>query len=237
DKTFVKLSQNGIERWFEWTKDQEGALLKETLTVTQQANGQTLYNGEPKENRRFYQVGHMSKIVVNGQEVQQTGPVGPFEFLSTLQESEIVRFMQVKFGDGADQVSLYYQEPTTGESFMLPGLKYKIGRDANLWSKLDFISLMLALFLGTAALPHILIRYYTVKTPRDARKSTILAIAAIGGFYILTLFMGLGAAVNGVLDVESSNMSAPLLARAFGAVLFSVISAVAFATVLGTVAG
>lgn len=237
DKTFVKLTQNGVERWFDWAKDQNGSSLKETLTVTQQANGQALYNGEPKENRRFYQVGHMSKIVVNGQEVQKTGPVGPFEFLSTLQESEIVRFKQVKFADGSNQVSLYYQEPTTGQSFMLPGLKYKIGRDANLWSKLDFISLMLALFLGTAALPHILIRYYTVKTPRDARKSTILAIAAIGGFYILTLFMGLGAAVNGVLDVESSNMAAPLLARAFGAVLFSIISAVAFATVLGTVAG
>ncbi|NGM65301.1 cation acetate symporter [Sphingobacterium sp. SGR-19] len=237
DKTFVKLTQNGVERWFDWTKDQNGSSLKETLTVTQQANGQALYNGEPKENRRFYQVGHMSKIVVNGQEVQKTGPVGPFEFLSTLQESEIVRFKQVKFADGSNQVSLYYQEPTTGQSFMLPGLKYKIGRDANLWSKLDFMSLMLALFLGTAALPHILIRYYTVKTPRDARKSTILAIAAIGGFYILTLFMGLGAAVNGVLDVESSNMAAPLLARAFGAVLFSIISAVAFATVLGTVAG
>jgi len=134
-------------------------------------------------------------------------------------------------------VALYYPEITAGETFMLPGLKYKLGRDANLWSKLDFISLMLALFLGTAALPHILIRYYTVKTPRDARKSTILAIAAIGGFYLLTLFMGLGAAVNGVLDVESSNMAAPLLARAFGAALFSIISAVAFATVLGTVAG
>src|SRR5690606_10556068 len=105
------------------------------------------------------------------------------------------------------------------------------------WSKMDFISLMLALFLGTAALPHILIRYYTVRTPRDARKSTILAIAAIGGFYLLTLFMGLGAAVNGVMDVESINMSASLLARAFGVVLFSVICAVAFATVLGTVAG
>jgi cation/acetate symporter len=134
-------------------------------------------------------------------------------------------------------VALYYPQPTLGESFLLPGLRYKIGRDADIWSKLDFISLMLALFLGTAALPHILIRYYTVRTPRDARKSTILAIAAIGGFYLLTLFMGLGAAVNGVLDVESSNMAAPLLARAFGAVLFSVISAVAFATVLGTVAG
>lgn len=237
EKTFVKLSQNGVERWFDWTDDNGKKVLKETLTVTQQSGGQTLYNGEPKENRRFYQVGHMSKIVVNGQEVDKTGPLGPFEFLSTLKDSEIVRFLQVKFSDGTDQVSLYYPQPTLGEEFMLPGLRYKIGRDASLWSKLDFVSLMLALFLGTAALPHILIRYYTVKTPRDARKSTILAIAAIGGFYLLTLFMGLGAAVNGVLDLESSNMAAPLLARAFGAVLFSIISAVAFATVLGTVAG
>lgn len=237
EKTFVKLSQNGVERWFDLAQENSGHVLKEALSVTQQEGEQTLYNGEPKENGRFYQVGHMSKIVVNGEEVSQTGSVGPFEFLSTLQDSEIVRFLQVKFSDGTDQVSVYYQQPTAGESFMLPGLKYKIGRDANLWSKLDFISLMLALFLGTAALPHILIRYYTVRTPRDARKSTILAIAAIGGFYVLTLFMGLGSAVNGVLDVESSNMAAPLLARAFGAALFSIISAVAFATVLGTVAG
>src|SRR5690606_10377889 len=102
----------------------------------------------------------------------------------------IVCFLQVKFPDGNDEVSLYYQQPTAGASIMLPGLKYKIGRDATLWSKLDFISLILALFLGTAALPHILIRYYTVKTPRDARKSTILAIAAIGGFYILRFLWG-----------------------------------------------
>src|SRR5690606_29606461 len=237
DKTFVKLSQNGVERWFNWTQDNDTHVLKEALSVTQQAGGQTLYNGEPKENRRVYQGGHMSKIVVNGEEVDKTGALGPFEYLSTLQDSEIIRFLQVKFSDGTDQVSVYYQQPTAGESFLLPGLKYKIGRDANLWSKMDFISLMLALFLGTAALPHILIRYYTVRTPRDARKSTILAIAAIGGFYVLTLFMGLGSAVNGVLDVESSNMAAPLLARAFGAALFSIISAVAFATVLGTVAG
>lgn len=237
DKTFVKLSQNGVERWFDLVQDGNGQLLKEALSITEKANGQTLYNGEDREAGNFYQVGLMSKIIVNGQEVDETGPLGPFQFLSTVRESEIVRFLQLRFFDGSDQVSVYYQEPTPGEAFMLPGLKYKIGRDATLWSKLDFISLMLALFLGTAALPHILIRYYTVRTPRDARKSTILAIAAIGGFYLLTLYMGLGAAVNGVLDVESSNMAAPLLAKAFGAVLFSVISAVAFATVLGTVAG
>lgn len=236
-KTFVKLGQNGVERWFDWTAQNGNNLLKETLTITEKADGTVLYNGETKENRKFYQVGHLSKIIVNGEEVSETGPLNPFQFLASLKDSEIVRFLQVKLTDGNDQVSVYYPEVTAGATFMLPGLKYKIGSGADLWSKMDFVSLMLALFLGTAALPHILIRYYTVKTPRDARKSTILAIAAIGGFYILTLFIGLGAGVNGVMDVESSNMAAPLLARAFGAVLFSIISAVAFATVLGTVAG
>ena len=236
-KTFVKLNKNGIERWFYLTEKDGKPSLKETLTIVQKANGEKLYNGETKDKRKFYQVGHLSKIIVNGKEVEKTGAVGPFEFLSTIKESDVVRFLQTKLTDGTDQVAIYYPEVTAGAKFMLPGLKYKIGTDASLWSKLDFVSLMLALFLGTAALPHILIRYYTVKTPRDARKSTILAIAAIGGFYILTLFIGLGAGVNGVMDVESSNMAAPLLAKAFGAVLFSVISAVAFATVLGTVAG
>jgi cation/acetate symporter len=103
--------------------------------------------------------------------------------------------------------------------------------------KLDFVSLMIALFFGTAALPHILIRYYTVPSPVAARKSTIVAIGAIGLFYILTLYMGLGAMTNGVIDLTNDNMSAPLLARSFGMILFAIISAIAFATVLGTVSG
>src|SRR5690606_18109775 len=143
----------------------------------------------------------MSKIVVNGQEVGETGAVGPFEFLSTLQESEIVRFLQVKFSDGADEVSVYYQEPTAGATFMLPGLKYKIGRDANLWSKLDFISLMLALFLGTAVRGDTRESYYTVYRPAHAGKSSILEKPAGGAFSIRTLIMCLGAAVNGVFDI------------------------------------
>jgi len=234
---FVNLERDGISRWFALDKKDEGPVLKEVLSITESDKGGLLYNGEPKENGKFYQVGHLSKIVVNGQEVDKTGPVGPFEFLSIIKESEVVRFSNVKFSDGDQSVSLYFPVEISGKNFLLPGLKYKIGKGSSLWSKMDVVSLMLALFLGTAALPHILIRYYTVKSPRDARKSTILAIAAIGTFYVLTLFMGLGAAVNGVMDVESSNMAAPLLARAFGVVLFSVISAIAFATVLGTVAG
>ena len=198
------------------------------------SNGTKLYNGEPKEAAKFFQVGHASKILVDGKEVEKTGAMGPFKFLSTINSSTIVRFAKDKFKADGDTVTIWYQNPTSGKEIMRPGLKFKLNDPMG---KLNFVSLMLALFFGTAALPHILIRYYTVPSQRDARKSTIAAIAAIGFFYILTMFMGLGAMVTGVLDVESSNMAAPLLAKYFGIGLFSIISAIAFATVLGTVSG
>ncbi|MCD4652374.1 cation acetate symporter, partial [bacterium] len=229
---FVELTKSGIATWW-MLKDNS---LEETLSKVSSKSGDILYNGEPKEARKFYQVGHMSKIIVDGKEVEKTGPVGPFEFLAIIEDSEIVRFQKNRFESNGNVVELWYQNPTSGHKIMRPGLKFKI-EGKGFMSKLNFISLMLALFFGTAALPHILIRYYTVPSQKDARKSTIIAIAAFGVFYILTLFMGLGAMVNGVIDVESSNMSAPLLAKFFGIGLFSIISAIAFATVLGTVSG
>jgi cation/acetate symporter len=96
---------------------------------------------------------------------------------------------------------------------------------------------MLALFCGTASLPHILIRYYTVKDEAAARKSTIVGITSIGAFYVLTLYLGLGAMTSGALDVQDTNMPAPLLARSLSPLLFAIISAIAFTTVLGTVSG
>src|SRR5205814_2737316 len=110
-------------------------------------------------------------------------------------------------------------------------------RAPKLLDQLHFISLMLALFAGTAPLPHILIRYYTVKDAAAARKSTVVGIASIGFFYILTLYIGLGAMVSGNLDPTNSNMAAPLLAKSFGELPFAIISAIAFTTVLGTVSG
>jgi len=236
-RQFVKVEKDGIKRWYDLVEVDGKPILKEMLSVTDVKGGEKLYNGEVKENAKFYQVGHMSKIIVDGKEVDETGAIGPFKFLSLIDKGEIVRFQKEKFDDGENSVVVWYQNITSGKAMMMPGLKFKIGEGANFWTKLNFISLMLALFLGTASLPHILIRYYTVKSQKDARKSTIVAIGAIGGFYVLTLFMGLGAAVNGVLDVESSNMSGPLLAKAFGVGLFSIISAIAFATILGTVSG
>jgi cation/acetate symporter len=134
-----------------------------------------------------------------------------------------------------------------GQAFLEPGLKY--GVDTT--SKLDFVSLGLALVLGTAGLPHILIRFYTVPTSRDARKSVLWAIGLIGTFYLFTLVLGFGAAAlltgNEAEEVAASkgNLASPLLAEAVGggagstggAVLLALISAVAFATILAVVAG
>ncbi|MBC9734208.1 cation acetate symporter [Nocardioides marmotae] len=136
-----------------------------------------------------------------------------------------------------------------GSAFLEPGLKY----GATATSKIDFISLGIALVLGTAGLPHILIRFYTVPTSRDARKSVLWAIGLIGVFYLFTLVLGFGAAAlldipglreSGELDA-SGNLAAPLLAESVGggagstggAILLALIAAVAFATILAVVAG
>ncbi|MAT72139.1 MAG: cation acetate symporter [Planctomycetaceae bacterium] len=169
-----------------------------------------------------------------------TGPVGPIEFFSTLQNSEVVLWGSRQIAEPDGGVStLYYQKPTPGSHVLRPGEhpRFQGIRSDKPLDKLNFLSLMLALFCGTASLPHILIRYYTVKDEAAARKSTIVGIATIGFFYILTLYMGLGAMTSGAMDVTDSNMAAPLLARSMSETLFAVISAIAFTTVLGTVSG
>jgi len=214
--------------------------LYETILGTPRYDGiKILYNGAPRDKGRFFQVGHMSEVVVDGKSVEKTGPLGPLEFLSVIRNSSIVCWDKKVIADGGDKHTIYYQTVTPGSLIMRPGIKFKVDEDrgATAMDKWNFVSLMMALFFGTAALPHILIRYYTVPNPAAARKSTIVAIAAIGFFYVLTLYMGLGAMVNGVIDITDNNMSAPLLAKSFGISLFAVISAIAFATVLGTVSG
>ncbi|MFN5418343.1 MAG: cation acetate symporter [Flavobacteriia bacterium] len=232
-----KFIKDKTNNWYKLSESKNHYYLDEMLSITETSSGEKLYNGAPKKDNKFFQVGHLSQIIVDGKEVEKTGALGPFKFLETIKNSEVVRFTKKSFNDGKDKITVWFQNPTKGSEILKPGLLLKISKGSTFWDKMNFVSLMLALFLGTSALPHILIRYYTVSSPRAARKSTIVAITAIGFFYMLTLFMGLGSMVNGVLDVESSNMSAPLLAKYFGVGLFSIISAIAFATVLGTVSG
>ncbi len=126
-----------------------------------------------------------------------------------------------------------------GEALLNPGKQY--GKTAT--TRIDFLSLGLALVLGTAGLPHILMRFYTVPTAKEARRSVVWAIALIGLFYLFTLVLGYGAgALVGPDTIRrapgAANSAAPLLAYELGGtVLLGVIAAVAFATILAVVAG
>jgi len=170
----------------------------------------------------------------------RTGPLGPVEFLRVFSASEVAawRTSKVPAPDGT-QRSVAAPERIQGNDLLLPGNSptFRGLRSGSPLDRVDFVSLMVALFLGTASLPHILIRYYTVRDAAAARKSTVVGIGAIGIFYLLTLYLGIGAMTSGALDPTDSNMAAPLLARTFGETLFAVVSAVAFTTVLGTVSG
>lgn len=121
--------------------------------------------------------------------------------------------------------------------FLRPGLRFVAP-----WGPLDLISLGMALILGTAGLPHILVRFYTVPDARAARISVVWAMGIIGVFYILTTFLGFGAATivgkDAIAANGGSNMAAPLLAKALGGELFfAFVAAIAFATILAVVAG
>ena len=129
-----------------------------------------------------------------------------------------------------------------GQRFLEPGLLFK--------APIDQISLGMALVFGTAGLPHILMRFFTVPTAQEARKSVVWAMAIIGGFYVLTLFLGMGAAMKvgapTIMGVDpGGNMAAPLLAQALGGgsdsllgnFMLAFVAAVAFATIVAVVAG
>jgi cation/acetate symporter len=142
-----------------------------------------------------------------------------------------------------------------GDAFLQPGLRYGIesaSASATFYSKMDLLSLGIALVLGTAGLPHILTRFYTVPTSKVARKSVLWAIGIIGTFYLFTLALGFGAAAMVgskaiTAQDKAGNTAAPQLAQELGitffggdtggAILLAIIAAVAFATILAVVAG
>jgi len=137
------------------------------------------------------------------------------------------------FGDAVDKAG------PSGSALLNPGAQY--GKTST--TRLDFLSLGLALVLGTAGLPHVLMRFYTVPSAREARRSVVWAIWLIGIFYLFTLVLGFGAgALVGPKTILAApgkaNSAAPLLAYELGGtVLLGIIAAVAFATILAVVAG
>lgn len=142
-------------------------------------------------------------------------------------------------GSAQSAISHATTKGVSSRDVLAPGAQY----GGSLTSKINFISLALALVLGTAGLPHVLMRFYTVPSAKEARRSVVWAIALIGAFYLFTLVLGYGAAAlvgpDRILKAAGGvNSAAPLLAFELGGVvLLGVISAVAFATILAVVAG
>ena len=142
-------------------------------------------------------------------------------------------------GSAQSAISGSASESVAARDVLAPGAQY----GGSLTSKINFISLAIALVLGTAGLPHVLMRFYTVPTAKEARRSVVWAIALIGAFYLFTLVLGYGAAAivgpDRILAAAGGqNAAAPLLAFELGGViLLGIISAVAFATILAVVAG
>ena len=221
----------------------EGTELPSPQTITVKPDGTTLINGLPKgKGEGEATLIPVGKVATLPGGVEQTGPLGPVSFFTTLQDSEVILWKpdpKPLIGEDGSKTTTYRPRIAKGSEVLRPGEhpRFKGIRSGKLVDKLNFLSLMLALFCGTASLPHILIRYYTVKDGAAARKSTIVGIACIGFFYVLTLYLGLGAMTSGAMDLTSSNLAAPLLARSMNETLFAMISAIAFTTVLGTVSG
>ena len=168
---------------------------------------------------------------------QQYGFFGDF-FASVVDDARVQARVASLLGDASRNLS----PEELGRRFLEPGLLFT--------APVDQISLGLALVFGTAGLPHILMRFFTVPTAQEARKSVFWAMGIIGVFYVLTLYLGMGATMKvgaaAILDVDSGgNMAAPLLAQALGGgpdsllgnFMLAFVAAVAFATIVAVVAG
>ncbi len=161
------------------------------------------------------------------------------EFLNNVvNDPKVQQRVATMLGDKAKNLS----GAELGQIFLEPGLFLKV--------PLDQISLGMALVFGTAGMPHILMRFFTVPTAQAARKSVNWAMAIIGGFYVLTLFLGMGSAMKvGPANIAAidagGNMANPLLAQALGGgpdslmgnFMMAFVAAVAFATIVAVVAG
>jgi cation/acetate symporter len=146
-------------------------------------------------------------------------------------------FHLLEFFGAASRIAYHQKGELVVKDFLQPGLHYHPPHGA-----LDLLSLSLIFAFGTAGLPHILVKFYTVPNARTARNSVVWAMAVIGSYYAMTTILGLGAAVllgpDDIVAHSGTNMAGPRLAQVLGGDIFlAVVSAVAFATILAVVAG
>jgi cation/acetate symporter len=168
--------------------------------------------------------------------------MNPLQFFNDIANSTAIQ-------DHVKLLPIYLSEVKGGHATMDAGQRF-LEPGLFLTNPLDQISLGMALVLGTAGMPHILMRFFTVPTAQAARKSVIVAMFIIGSFYILTTLLGFGAAIHvtpqGIQKIDKGgNMAAMMLAQKLGGdispflgdLLLAFLCAVAFATILAVVSG
>ena len=146
-------------------------------------------------------------------------------------------FHLLDFFAAASRIAYHQNGELVTNDFLRPGLRFRPPH-----GPLDLLSLSLIFAFGTAGLPHILVKFYTVPNARTARNSVVWAMVVIGSYYAMTTILGLGAAIllgpDDIVAHSGTNMAGPRLAHALGGDFFlAVVSAVAFATILAVVAG
>jgi cation/acetate symporter len=175
-KPFVRVRTEATGLVSVWRRSGDGTLdVAQTLTVM--PDGRRIANGRPQGTGPgqgdLIPAGQAARLPGGAKE---TGPLSPIGFLQTMQDSEIVLWGNEKIAEAdGGATTVYFQKPTTGKDFMAPGSSptFRKVRSEKLGDKLDFLSLMLALFCGTASLPHILIRYYTVRTNQRPQSTVV----------------------------------------------------------------
>ncbi|MCL2640121.1 MAG: hypothetical protein FWD53_04685 [Phycisphaerales bacterium] len=226
---YVRFQNNATDEISIWRKQFIDGWTLPAFSTQAAVETQYLVNGIPqgKGGGNFFSVGHIDRLIPPA---EQTGPLFPTKFLHTLFQSRITTWQREHdfIDPDGSRTAIFYPINKEGTTMLAPG------NSPQLANRLNFISLMLALFCGTASLPHILNRYHTVKDPSAARKSTLIALTAIGIFYILILFLGLAAMTSGILDLTDPTTALLRLAKSFSPLTFAAFSTLAFLAILGT---
>ncbi len=198
-------------------------------------NGQTLINGqEPSTTHDLLPVNFIHQLPGD---VKPGTPLNATSFMAGFQGASIAAIGSTVLFDHDTTTTLYYSLLRAGSEILSPGghpTLFPGLRNKTLNDRFNFFSLMLALFCGAAALPHLFTRYYAADNHATARKSAVVGVIVIGIFCLLTLYVGMSAMAFAPLDPSNSNLAAPLLARTSGSVPFGLFSAIAWIGILGT---
>ncbi|HVX86149.1 MAG TPA: hypothetical protein VH253_15300 [Phycisphaerae bacterium] len=232
---------SGMERF---ERAWPAATFVECQVVTVTLDGDALIDGVPESSAGgLHASGFVSALPTDPQHPldvpMRTGPLNPRAYLAAVQASTLALPRPVRFSDGQGDHLVYETALVPGGDLLAPGLNSALFPAIKTPAgRFNLLSLMLALFAGAVVLPHVTVRFFTVRNLAAARKSGVVATIAISAFFLLLIFIGMGAMSSAQLDPHDASTAPLLLARSLGgSAAFALLCAIAFFAVLGTAGG